>query len=99
MVMPIQYDYYKIENVRIDKYYIKKGIIKDKIFIKGTCKVITDEYDENFIMDFNYEGNPYNNTSVLYEYLKHLGWKESQKRNKKTIKTIIELCKDIIKEE
>ena len=96
MVMPILYDSFKIEDIVIKDYTVEKKP-NGKIYIVGNCKVKTDDFDEDFMMDFTYEGKSNESNSKLLEYLKELGWKENKKRNYKKPQTLIEFVTENIK--
>lgn len=49
-----------------------------KITVQGTCKVILDDHNESFTMNFSYIGKPNEPSSKMLDSLKELGWKKYQ---------------------
>jgi len=89
--MPILYDNFKIEDIKIKDYTTEKKP-NGKIYVNGSCRVKTDDFDEDFIMDFEYEGRSNESNSKLLEHLKEKGWEEYKKRNYKKPESLIEFC-------
>jgi len=91
MVMPILYDSLEIEDIVIKDYTLEKRP-NGKMYVTGNCKVKTDDFDEDFTMDFTYKGKSNESNSKLLEYLKVLGWEEYKKKNYKRPESLIEFC-------
>lgn len=66
--------------------------INGYIIVKGTCKVKTGDFgEEDFIMDFVYEGKPNEPKSKLLDHLKIVGWRKCQEKFYKAPETLMDL--------
>jgi len=91
MVMSIAYDNLRIEDIVIKNCKIEKRPNGNSI-VTGICKVIPDDFDEDFTIEFTYTGKSMESSTKLLEYLKELGWKEYNKRSYRKPETLEEFC-------
>lgn len=89
MVMPIQYDYLEINDIKIKNSKYEKRFFGEYIIVEGSCKVTPDE-EETFEMDFIYEGKHNEPSSKLLNYLKESGWYTYREMNYRKPDTLMD---------